>query len=268
MVVLMAMKLAPYGVAALLFEVVGTTGLSVLLALGVYAGVVVAALLLHVFITYGMVIKYGAKLKIFEFLKAIRPALLVAFSTSSSSATLPITKQCCEDNLNVSQPVTSFVLPLGATINMDGTALYQGVAALFIAQIYHMDLSMADQATIVLTATLASVGAAGVPGAGMVTLAMVLAAIGVPTEGVALILGVDRLLDMFRTTTNVVGDAAAAAFMGRLEGDQLRVRTPAEDAADPNRGMEGRRLEAHAVDIDHGHSDDVSAAPESDRPPS
>ncbi len=263
MVVLMAMKLAPYGVAALLFKVVGSTGITVLLALGVYAGVVVGALLLHVFITYGLVIKYGAKLKIFEFLKAIRPALLLAFSTSSSSATLPVTKQCCEDNLNVSQPVTSFVLPLGATINMDGTALYQGVAALFIAQIYHMDLTLADQATIVMTATLASVGAAGVPGAGMVTLAMVLAAIGVPTEGVALILGVDRLLDMFRTTTNVVGDAAASAFMGRLEGDQLRVRTPQEDAADPTRGMEGRKLEAHAVDVDHENHDDEPAKGES-----
>ena len=251
MVVLLAMELAPYGVAALLFKVVGSTGISVLLALGVYAGVVVGALLLHVFITYGLVIKYGAKLKIFDFLKAIRPALLVAFSTSSSSATLPITKQCTEDNLNVSPPVTSFVLPLGATINMDGTALYQGVAALFIAQIYHMDLTMMDQATIVLTATLASIGAAGVPGAGMVTLAMVLASIGVPTEGVALILGVDRLLDMFRTTTNVIGDATAAAFMGRLEGDELRIRTPEEDAADPDHGLEGRSLTAQAVDVDH-----------------
>jgi Na+/H+-dicarboxylate symporter len=161
-----------------------------------------------------------------------------------------VTKQCTEDNLNVSQPVTSFVLPLGATINMDGTALYQGVAALFIAQIYHMDLTMADQATIVLTATLASIGAAGVPGAGMVTLAMVLASIGVPTEGVALILGVDRLLDMFRTTTNVVGDATAAAFMGRLEGDELRIRTPEEDAADPDHGLEGRTLTPQAVDVE------------------
>ena len=251
MVVLLAMKLAPYGVAALLFRVVGTTGITVLLALGVYGLVVVVALLLHVLITYGLVIKYGAKLKLVPFLKSIRPALLLAFSTSSSSATLPVTKQCAEDNLNVSQPVTSFVLPLGATINMDGTALYQGVAALFIAQIYHMDLTMADQATIVLTATLASIGAAGVPGAGMVTLAMVLASIGVPTEGVALILGVDRLLDMFRTTTNVVGDATAAAFMGRLEGDELHIRTPAEDAADPDHGLEGRTLTAHKVDVDH-----------------
>ena len=250
MVVLLAMKLAPYGVAALLFRVVGTTGITVLLALGVYALVVVVALLLHVLITYGLVIKYGARLKLMPFLKAIRPALLLAFSTSSSSATLPVTKQCAEDNLHVSQPVTSFVLPLGATINMDGTALYQGVAALFIAQIYHMDLTMADQATIVLTATLASIGAAGVPGAGMVTLAMVLASIGVPTEGVALILGVDRLLDMFRTTTNVVGDATAAAFMGRLEGDELHIRTPAEDAADPNHGLEGRTLTPQAIDVD------------------
>ena len=221
MVVMMAMELAPYGVAALLFKVVGTTGLGVLIALGLYALVVIAGLLLQVVVVYGGVVRFGAGVPFFTFLRGIRPALLLAFSTSSSSATLPLTKQCVEENLNVSQPVSSFVLPLGATINMDGTALYQGVAALFIAQIYAMDLSMLDQLTIVLTATLASIGAAGVPGAGMVTLTMVLTAVGVPTEGVALILGVDRVLDMLRTTTNVVGDAAAALFLDRFSsGDQ------------------------------------------------
>jgi len=240
MLVHIAMKLAPLGVAALLFKVVGTTGLSVLIALSVYGVVVVAGLLIHLMLTYGLLVRVGARLPFLPFLKAIRPALMLAFSTSSSSATLPVTKECAEDNLNVSKPVSSFVIPLGATINMDGTALYQGVAAIFVAQIYGMDLSIADQATIVVSATLASVGAAGVPGAGMITLAMVLTAIGVPTEGLALVLGVDRLLDMFRTATNVVGDSAVTVFMSRLEGDKLRFLTKEEDRANPKKGFEKR----------------------------
>lgn len=237
-----AMKLAPIGVAALLFKVVGSTGLSVLVALAVYGLVVVLGLLAHLFITYGTVIRFGAKLPLFGFLGAIKEALLLAFSTSSSSATLPVTMEACEDNLGISSRTSSFVLPLGATVNMDGTALYQGVAAIFIAQIYGLDLGIAEQATIVVSATLASVGAAGVPGAGMITLAMVLTAIGVPTEGLALILGVDRLLDMFRTTLNVVGDSAATAFMARLEGEELGILSDSSDRADPTKGFE-RRLE-------------------------
>ena len=240
MLVHIAMALAPFGVAALLFKVVGSTGLSVLIALAVYGIVVVVGLLMHTFLTYGSVIRFGARLPVFQFLGAIKEALLVAFSTSSSSATLPVTMEACEENVNVSPKITSFVLPLGATVNMDGTALYQGVAAIFIAQIYGMDLSVADQTTIVVSATLASVGAAGVPGAGMITLAMVLTAIGVPTEGLALILGVDRLLDMFRTTTNVVGDSTATAFMARLEGEELRIMTDEEDRKNPKKGFEGR----------------------------
>ena len=240
MLVHIAMLLAPYGVAALLFNVVGSTGLSVLVALAVYGLVVVTGLLLHVFMTYGLVLKLGTRLPILGFLGAIKEALLVAFSTSSSSATLPVTMEACEDNLKISNKITSFVLPLGATVNMDGTALYQGVAAIFIAQIYGMDLSIADQTTIVVSATLASVGAAGVPGAGMITLAMVLTAIGVPTEGLALILGVDRLLDMFRTTTNVVGNSTATALMARLEGESIAIMSDAEDKRDSERGFEGR----------------------------
>ena len=166
--------------------------------------------------------------------------MLLAFSTSSSSATLPVTMQCVEEKVGVGKEVSSFVLPLGATVNMDGTALYQGVAAIFIAQIYGMDLGIAEQATIVGAATLASVGAAGVPGAGMITLAMVLTAIGVPAEGLALVLGVDRLLDMFRTATNVVGDSTASALMARLEGENLQLLSAAEDASTADRGFEGR----------------------------
>ena len=240
MLVHIAMKIAPYGVGALLFKVVGNTGFSVLIALGVYALVVLTGLLTHLFLTYGTAIRLGAKLPFVAFLGAIKEALVVAFSTSSSSATLPVTKECCEDNLNISPETSSFVLPLGASVNMDGTALYQGVAAIFIAQIYGMDLSLSDQVTIVVSATLASVGAAGVPGAGMITLAMVLTAIGVPTEGLALILGVDRILDMFRTATNVVGDCTATALMARLEGEDLGVMSDQEDANDPNKGFEGR----------------------------
>lgn len=223
MLVHIAMKLAPVGVAALLFKVVGSTGLSVLIALSLYAAVVVLGLLVHSVLTYGSIVRFGARLPFTPFLRAIRPALLVAFSTSSSSATLPVTKECAEDNMKVSNGVASFVIPLGATINMDGTALYQGVAALFIAQIYGMDLSFVAQLTIVTSATLASVGAAGVPGAGMITLAMVLTSVGVPTEGLALVLGVDRLLDMFRTSVNIVGDSAATVFMARLEGDPVEI---------------------------------------------
>lgn len=244
MLVHIAMKLAPVGVGALLFKVVGNTGLSVLMALGVYAVVVLSGLLAHMFITYGLTVRIATSLSFLAFLGAIKEALVMAFSTSSSSATLPVTKGCCEDNLNVSAETTSFVLPLGATVNMDGTALYQGVAAIFIAQIYGMDLSMADQVTIVVSATLASVGAAGVPGAGMITLAMVLTAIGVPTEGLALILGVDRILDMFRTATNVVGDSTATVLMASLEGEKLCIMSDAEDADNPDKGFEGR--------LDHG----------------
>jgi Na+/H+-dicarboxylate symporter len=246
MLVHIAMKIAPFGVGALLFKVVGNTGVSVLIALGVYGLVVLAGLLIHLVFTYGTVVKLVAKLPFLQFLDAIKEAMLVAFSTSSSSATLPVTKGCCEDNLGCSPETTSFVLPLGATVNMDGTALYQGVAAIFIAQVYGMDLDFGQQVTIVISATLASVGAAGVPGAGMITLAMVLTSIGVPTEGLALILGVDRLLDMFRTATNVVGDSTATVLMARLEGENLRFMSDSDDAADPSKGFEGR--------LDHGTS--------------
>lgn len=248
MLVHIAMALAPYGVAALLFKVVGSTGLSVLAALGVYCLVVLAGLSIHLFVVYGTVVRFGAKLPFWQFLGAIKEALLMAFSTSSSSATLPVTMEACEDNINISGRISSFVLPLGATVNMDGTALYQGVAALFIAQIYGMDLSFIDQSTIVFSATLASVGAAGVPGAGMITLAMVLTAVGVPAEGLALILGVDRLLDMFRTSLNVVGDSTATALMARLEGEDLRIMTDAEDRERSDRGFAHRiDHEPHAV---------------------
>ena len=252
----MAMALAPYGVAALLFKVVGTTGISVLFALGAYTLVVVLGLFTHLFLVYGSVVRFVIKLSFLRFLGALREPLLVAFSTSSSSATLPVTKEACEQNVHVSPQMTSFVLPLGATVNMDGTALYQGVAAVFIAQIYGMDLTLGDQLQVVLSATLASIGAAGVPGAGMITLVLVLTAIGVPAEGVALILGVDRLLDMFRTMVNVTGDSTATCLMATLEGEDLKILTDAEDAADPAHGFEGRLDQGpKAVPTDPGLGD-------------
>ena len=240
LIIHMVMAIAPFGVAALLAKVVGESGISILSALLVYALTVIAGLLVLATLVYGSLVTFVAKLPPVKFLKAIRPAQLIAFSTSSSSATLPVTMECAEQELGVSKPVSSFVLPLGSTVNMDGTALYQGVAAIFIAQVFEVDLSLGAQIGIVLTATAASIGAAGVPGAGMITLAMVLTAAGIPTVGVALILGVDRLLDMFRTAVNVTGDLAVTSVMAVSEGEKLRVLSPEEDAADADRGFEHR----------------------------
>ena len=239
-VIHMVMTIAPYGVAALIAEVVGTSGFSILKALLVYALTVVAGLLIHTALVYGGLVRTLAKVSVPKFLRAARPAQLIAFSTSSSSATLPISMECAEENMGISNSVASFVLPLGSTVNMDGTALYQGVAAVFIAQVFGTELTFGAQLGIVGTATMASVGAAGVPGAGMVTLAMVLTASGIPVEGVALILGMDRLLDMFRTSVNVTGDLAVTAVMATTEGESIRFLDSDSDAADTSHGFEGR----------------------------
>ena len=221
------MALAPYGVAALVAEVIGTSGISVLTALLVYGGTVVLGLAIHGGIVYGGLVRLIGRLSWISFMRAARPAQLIAFSTSSSSATLPVSIECAEKNIGVSNPVASFVLPLGSTVNMDGTALYQGVAAIFIAQVFQTDLSFGNQLGIVLAATMASIGAAGVPGAGMITLALVLTSTGIPTVGLALILGVDRILDMFRTAVNVTGDLAITTVMAKSEGEQLSLQTSA-----------------------------------------
>jgi len=222
------MKLAPYGVFALVANVVGQSGLSVLKALGVYSLVVLAGLAIHATAVYTSVVRLFGKVSAVDFWRAIRPAQLIAFSTSSSSATLPVTMRCAKRNLGISNQTVSFVLPLGATVNMDGTALYQGVAAVFIAQVFNIHLTLGDQLNIVLTATMASIGAAGVPGVGMITLALVLTSIGVPTVGVALILGVDRILDMFRTATNVTGDMSATVMVAATEGEKVEYH-PAQE---------------------------------------
>ena len=223
------MLTAPYGVFALLGGLVVDFGGSAELfqALGIYSLSVIVGLLLMIFLVYPLILISFTKFKYIDFFKGIAPAQMLAFSTSSSAATLPVTMERCEDHLGVSEEVSSFVLPLGATINMDGTSLYQAVAAVFIAQAFGYDLDLGQQLTIVLTSTLASIGAAAVPGAGMVMLVIVLSSIGIDPEGIALIFAVDRILDMLRTVVNVTGDATVATVVAATEG-QLRDVTDKE----------------------------------------
>ncbi|HSH45541.1 MAG TPA: dicarboxylate/amino acid:cation symporter [Longimicrobiales bacterium] len=221
------MKLAPYAVFALIATVVAQFGLDLLRSLLIYALTVTAGLLLHAFGTFGLIVRFLVKMNPLTYFKRIIEAQLVAFSTSSSNATLPVTMEVAEEKVGVSNEVSSFVLPLGATINMDGTALYQAVATMFIAQIYGIPLDIGAQLTIVLTATLASIGAAGVPSAGIIILVLVLQSVGLGTQaaaGIALILGVDRILDMLRTAVNVTGDLTAASVIARTEGETLEPR--------------------------------------------
>jgi Na+/H+-dicarboxylate symporter len=180
---------------------------------------VVVGLVLHVTIVYSSAIKIFTKQKVGTFFRGIRPAQLIAFGSASSSATLPVTMECTERNLGVSREICSFALPLGATINMDGTALYHGVSTVFITQVYGLSLTPAQQLTIVLTALLASIGTAGTPAAGVITLAIVLKSIGVPLEGIAIIWGVERILDMCRSVVNVTGDASCAVVVASSEGE-------------------------------------------------
>ena len=218
------MKIAPFGVFALMAGVIAKLGEDAnqlgefLTALVSYAGTVILGLLLHLFLVYTVLIRFVAKVPVVHFMRSMVPAQLMAFSSSSSAATLPVTMECVEKKVGVHEEVSSFVLPLGATINMDGTGLYQGVAAVFIATLYGMDLSLVQQLQIVLTASLASIGTAAVPGVGIVMLVIVLDQIGVPAEGIALILGVDRPLDMCRTTLNITGDATVATVVAAKEG--------------------------------------------------
>ncbi|MDH3222354.1 MAG: dicarboxylate/amino acid:cation symporter [Gemmatimonadota bacterium] len=230
------MVLAPYAVFALIAAIVAQFGLDLLRSLLVYSLVVVAGLLFHALVTYGLILRFLARLNPAAFFKRIREVPLIAFSTSSSNATLPLTMETAEEEVGVPKEVSSFVLPLGATINMDGTALYQAVAVMFIAQIYGFDMGVGEQLTVVLTATLASVGAAGVPSAGIITLIIVLQSVGLGDQvqaGIALILGVDRILDMLRTAVNVTGDLTASAVIARSEGAELSLSgSPAAGASE------------------------------------
>jgi proton glutamate symport protein len=240
------MKIAPLGVFALIASTITSVAgddpsqiLQLLGALTFYMIAVILGLAIHTFVTYPILLRTMSPMPAKTFFKGIAPAQLVAFTTSSSGATLPVTMERVEEKLGVSEEISSFVLPLGATINMDGTALYQAVAAVFIAQTLGMELTLGAQLTIVLTAVLASIGTAAVPGVGIIMLVIILEAIGVPTAGIALILGVDRILDMLRTVTNVTGDATVATVVAASEnalgepslgetGDRIRARPPSE----------------------------------------
>jgi proton glutamate symport protein len=220
------MLLAPIGVFALISYTIGTMGLSVVRPLAVYMATVVLGLSIHAFVTLPILLSLFGKYSPFNFIKDMFSAVATAFSTASSAATLPITMECLRENTGVSNKVASFVLPLGATVNMDGTALYEAVAAMFIAQAYGISLSIGQQLVIMLTATLASIGAAAIPGAGLVTMVIVLRAVNLPLEGIGMILAVDRILDMLRTAVNVWGDACGAAVVARLEGEELNHKAP------------------------------------------
>lgn len=218
------MIIAPYGVfaliASLIVEIAGDDpgkAWELLTALLWYSATVLAGLFAMMMVVYPILLKFFSKIKYLDFFKGMRPAMLLGFSTSSSSATLPVTMDRVENHLGVSEEVSSFVLPLGATINMNGTSLYQAVAAVFIAQALGLNLSIGAQIMIVLTATLAAIGSAGVPGAGMVMLVIVLESVGVPTAGIALIVAPDRILDMVRTMVNLTGDAAVAVVVASTE---------------------------------------------------
>jgi Na+/H+-dicarboxylate symporter len=211
--------LAPLGIFGLIARIVATTGLEPFKSLGVYFLTVLVALLIHATVTLPLLLRFLGRLSARKYARAMSPALLTAFSTSSSSATLPLTMECAENRVGISNRTTSFVMPLGATINMDGTALYECVAVIFIAQAYGISLSLPQQAMVAITALLASIGAAGIPMAGLVMMTIVLKAVGLPLEGIGLILTVDRLLDMCRTTVNVWSDSCGTAIIARSEGE-------------------------------------------------
>jgi len=214
------MRFAPLGVFALVAKVVASTGFAAFQPLIVFFFTVLGALLLHLLVVLPMLLFFIGRVNPARHFQAMSPALLMAFSTASSSATLPVTMNCVEHRAGVSNQTTSFVLPLGATVNMDGTALYECVAAMFIAQAYGIELNFATQFTVVLVALLTSIGVAGIPAASLVAITIILTAIGLPLEAVGLILAVDRILDMCRTSVNVFSDSCGAVLVGRLEGEQ------------------------------------------------
>jgi len=216
--VTLLMHLAPYGVFCLLAKLIAELGFAAILDLAKYFGTVLFALLVHGALVYSLLLWLLARRSPLTFFRNVRPALLFAFSTASSNATLPVTLNVVERRLGVDNRVASFTVPLGATINMDGTAIMQGVATVFVAQAYGLDISVGGYLAVIATATLASIGAAGVPGAGLVTLVMVLEQVGLPAQGIALIIGIDRLLDMARTAVNVCGDCTVSTIVASSEG--------------------------------------------------
>ena len=236
--VLMLMQVAPIGVFCLMITLFAKLGYSAISDLITYFFCVLLVLALHFLVTFSVLIRFLVGVNPLTFYQRLLPVMAFGFSTSSSGATLPVTLETVETRLGVSKSISSFVVPLGATINMDGTAIMQGVATVFIAQAYNIDIGMGGYLMVILTATMASIGTAGVPGVGLITLALVLSQVGLPVEGIALIIGVDRLLDMSRTVVNVVGDATIASIVARSEGEfddavfaQAAHSTPASNPA-------------------------------------
>ena len=215
-IMMMIIKITPIGVFCLMTNVVAVNGPEIVGTLALVIGIAYLSYLIHVVVVYGLSVRFLSGMNPLKFAKGIYPAFICAFTTTSSNATLPLNIECC-NKMGAEPEISSFVLPLGATINMDGTAIYQAVATVFIAACYGMDLTIGDMAMVVLTATLASVGTAGVSGAGMIMLAMVLTSIGIQVEGIAIIAGVDKIFDMGRTALNITGDATCALWISKLE---------------------------------------------------
>tara|TARA_B110000014_G_C20126854_1_gene601319 strand:+ start:13079 stop:13987 length:909 start_codon:yes stop_codon:yes gene_type:complete len=217
--VTMLINLAPYGVFSLLLTIFAVEGLGIVGNLAKYFLLVLIVLVFHGLVTYGIIFTTFTKLSFLTFLTKVRSLAVFAFSTSSSSATMPVTIDTVQNKLGVNSSISSLTVPLGATINMDGTAIMQGVATVFIAQAYNVDITLTGYLMVIITATLASIGTAGVPGVGLIMLAMVLQQVGLPVEGIALIIGVDRLLDMTRTAVNVCGDAMISTVVAKSEDE-------------------------------------------------
>ncbi|GLX80911.1 dicarboxylate/amino acid:cation symporter [Thalassotalea eurytherma] len=236
------MNLAPYGVFCLLAKLFTDISIDTISNLIAYFMVVLAVLFMHALITYPIVLKLLTGLNPITFLKKMRDTVIFAFSTASSNATLPVTLETTTKKMGADNSIASFTVPLGATINMDGTAIMQGVATVFIAQVFNVDLTISDFLMVILTATLASIGTAGVPGVGLIMLAMVLNQVGLPVEGIALIIGVDRLLDMTRTAVNVTGDSMVTMVVAKSEGHLN------EDIFnDPNAGQKIEDIDFHKM---------------------
>ncbi|MGY3572540.1 dicarboxylate/amino acid:cation symporter [Vibrio sp. SCSIO 43135] len=227
--VTLLMYVAPYGVFCLMAKLFTGLGLSAILNLAGYFAVLAGTLIIHGLVTYSIMLKSFTGLNPMIFLRKMKDAIMFAFSTASSNATIPVSMETVKNRMGVENRVSSFTVPLGATINMDGTAIMQGVATAFIAQAFNIDLTMGDYLMVILTATLASIGTAGVPGVGLIMLAMVLNQVGLPLEGIALIMGVDRLLDMIRTAVNITGDCAVTVIVAKSEGalDESKFADPA-----------------------------------------
>jgi len=233
MIISLAMKLAPYGVAALLFSLTARFGLEILERLSWYFFTVIGGLLLQLLVVYSLFLRFAVRYSPRAFFSRIREVLLTAFSTSSSNATLPVTLRVSEQQLGIPREIGGFVLTLGSTANQNGTALYEGVTVLFLAQFFGIELSLGAQVSVVLMSILAGVGTAGVPGGSLPMVGALLVSVGVPLEGLGIILGLDRLLDMCRTTLNVTGDVVAAAYIARSEGYQLAPTAGGGDPAAP-----------------------------------